>query len=474
MHDDTIEIRQPTADPETLRAFLHPVAVAFGDDYTDEMFELDRQLFEMDRLIGAVDGDTWVGGATGESRRLTVPGGAEVRAAAVSGVGVLPTHRRRGILTSLMRWLLEQAAERGEPVSVLHASEGAIYPHFGYGMATLQGSIDVDRSAFRFSRPAGPLGQVRLVDVDEAMRTIPAIYEQVRAGRPGEVSRSPNVWRLQLLSDSSWRRSAMGPKSNAVLTVDGEPRGYALYRVKAEWGDRGPKNTLNVLEVTALDPAAEQALWEWLVGIDLVTQVKAWRTPVHNPLLLQVVEPQRLGLTIRDGIWLRLVDVRAALEARTYAGPGRLTLDVTDAFLPSNAGRWTLDVPGDRGAAFRGACRGRRRRRHRARHRRPRDRLPRRLHVRRPGPRRPSPGVPRRRGRGRRRPIRRGRRAVVLDDVLRFAARRIGGFRRSTIRIDPASVETWDRRADAGHSISSSMRTATSSAMRSPTASRPS
>ena len=296
MHDDTIELRQPTADPETLRAFLHPVAVAFGDDYTDEMFELDRQLFEMDRLIGAVDGDTWVGGATGESRRLTVPGGAEVRAAAVSGVGVLPTHRRRGILTSLMRWLLEQAAERGEPVSVLHASEGAIYPHFGYGLATLQGSIDVDRSAFRFSRPAGPLGQVRLVDVDEAMRTIPAIYDQVRAGRPGEVSRSPNVWRLQLLSDNSWRRSAMGPKSNAVLTVDGEPRGYALYRVKAEWGDRGPKNTLNVLEVTALDPAAEQALWEWLVGIDLVTQVKAWRTPVHNPLLLQVVEPQRLGL----------------------------------------------------------------------------------------------------------------------------------------------------------------------------------
>ena len=246
MHNDTLELRQPTADPETLRAFLHPVAVAFGDDYTDEMFELDRQLFEMDRLIGAVDGDTWVGGATGESRRLTVPGGAEVRAAAVSGVGVLPTHRRRGILTSLMRWLLEQAAERGEPVSVLHASEGAIYPHFGYGLATLQGSIDVDRSAFRFSRPAGPLGQVRLVDVDEAMRTIPAIYDQVRAGRPGEVSRSPNVWRLQLLSDNSWRRAAMGPKSNAVLTVDGEPRGYALYRVKAEWGDRGPKNTLNV------------------------------------------------------------------------------------------------------------------------------------------------------------------------------------------------------------------------------------
>ena len=106
-----------------------------------------------------------------------------------------------------------------------------------------------------------------------------------------------------------------------------------------------------MLEVVALDPAAERALWEWMVGIDLVGRVKVWRTPVHHPLFLQLSDPRRLGLTIRDGIWVRLVDVRAALEARTYAGPGRMTLEVTDAFRPSNAGRWTVDVPGDRGVA---------------------------------------------------------------------------------------------------------------------------
>jgi predicted acetyltransferase len=351
MHDDTIELRQPTADPKVLRAFLEPVAIAFGDDYTDEMFEIDRQLFELDRLVGAVDGERWVGGACAESRRLTVPGGAEVRAAAISGVGVLPSHRRRGILTRLMGWLLDQAADRGEALSVLHASEGAIYPHFGYGMATIQGSIDAERSAFRFSRPAEPLGHVRLVDVDEGMRLIPEIFEQARAGRAGEVSRTPAEWRHQLLGDNSWRRSTLGLKSNAVLEVNGEPRGYASYRVKSEWDDRGPKNILNVLEVVALDPAAERALWEWMVGIDLVGRVKVWRTPVHNPLFLQLSDPRRLGLTIRDGIWVRLVDVRAALEARTYAGPGRVTLEVTDAFRPSTAGRWTMDVPGDRGVA---------------------------------------------------------------------------------------------------------------------------
>ena len=351
MHDDTIELRQPTDDPADLRAFLEPIAIAFGDDYTDEMFEIDRQLFELDRLVGAVDGERWVAGASGESRRLTVPGGAEVRAAAISGVGVLPTHRRRGILTRLMAWLLDQAAERGEAVSVLHASEGAIYPHFGYGMGTLQGSIDAEPSAFRFSRTAEPLGRVRLVDVDEGMRVIPAIFDEVRGGRPGEVTRSPAIWRHQLLGDNSWRRSAMGVKSNAVLEVDGTPRAFACYRIKSEWDDRGPKNILNVLEVAALDPAAERAMWEWMLGIDLVGRVKVWRTPVQNPLFLQLADPRRLGLSVRDGIWLRLVDVQAALMARTYAGPGRVTLEISDVFRPSNAGRWTVDVPDDRGAA---------------------------------------------------------------------------------------------------------------------------
>jgi predicted acetyltransferase len=143
----------------------------------------------------------------------------------------------------------------------------------------------------------------------------------------------------------------MGVKSNAVLEIDGEPRAYASYRVKSEWDDRGPKNILNVLEVEALDPAAERAMWEWVLGIDLVGRVKVSRTPVHNPLFLQLADPRRLGLTVRDGIWIRLVDVRAALEARTYAGPGRVTLEITDALRPSNAGRWTVDVPGDRGVA---------------------------------------------------------------------------------------------------------------------------
>ena len=148
MHDDTIEIRQPATDTETLRAWIKPVSTAFADDHTDAMFEIDQQLWERDRLIGAVDGERWVGGACAFSMRMTVPGGV-VRAAGVSDVGVAPTHRRRGILTGMMRWLLDQAAERGEPVAILHASEGAIYPRFGFGLATLQGTFEADREIGR-------------------------------------------------------------------------------------------------------------------------------------------------------------------------------------------------------------------------------------------------------------------------------------------------------------------------------------
>ena len=313
------------------------------------MFDVDEKLWEKDRLIGARDGETWVGGASAFSMRMSVPGGV-VRAAGISDVGVAPTHRRRGVLTRMMRSLLEQAAERGEPVAILHASEGAIYPHFGFGLATLQGRFEANREAFRFVRPAEPLGRVRLVEGDEAMRLVPPVFEAIFGQRIGEVSRPPDKWRLTLLADDPWRRH-VGVKFIALLEVAGEPRGYAIYRVKNDWDDRGPKSVLTVMEVTGLDVAAERALWEWLAGIDLVRTIVAWSQPVPPPLFLQLEDPRKLGLTVGDGLWVRFVDIAAALEARTYTGPGELTLDVTDAFMPANAGLWTLRVPGDRGAA---------------------------------------------------------------------------------------------------------------------------
>ena len=185
---------------------------------------------------------------------------------------------------------------------------------------------------------------MRLVDLDEAMELIPPVYEAIRPRTPGAVSRPEVKWRHQLLGDAEWMRRGNGRKFIVVLEVEGEPRGYAIYRVKTEWDERGPKNTITTIEVLGLDAAAERALWEWLFGIDLVGHIKGSRTRVPQPLLLQLAEPRRLGLTVRDGMLLRILDLPAALEGRGYDTAGSITFEVSDVFRPSNAGRWRLTV----------------------------------------------------------------------------------------------------------------------------------
>lgn len=344
MTDEMIRLRQPT-DDET-RAWLAPAFAAFAEVFTDAELEQERALWEPDRLIGALDGEAWVGTGGAYSFGLTVPGG-EVGAAGITLIAVSPSHRRRGILRQMMRWLLDQARERGEPVAVLWASESAIYQHFGYGIGTLQGAFDIERTRVAFVRKAPPLGRIRLLEPDEAVRLFPPIYDAMRVRTPGALTRSDAKWRRDQLEDLESQRAANGIKSRAVLEVDGEARGYAIYRTKGDWSDLGPNNTLLVLEVVGLDPAAERAIWEWLAGIDLVGHIKGSRGPVPHPLMLQLTEPRRLGLSVREGMWLRLIDLRAALEARSYAAAGSLSFEVTDEFCPWNAGRWRLDVAGD-------------------------------------------------------------------------------------------------------------------------------
>ena len=348
MHDDTIRLRQPAEDE--LLAWSKPIAAAFGEIISDEEFEFERVQLEPDRVIGAVAGDSWIGTGAAYSLRLTVPGG-EVGAAAITMIGVAPSHTRRGVLRQMMRWLLDQALERGEPVAVLWATESAIYQHFGYGMGTLQASFEIDRARVQFARPAEPLGRVRLLNVDEAVTLLPPIYEARRPSAPGWVSRSETKWRHEMLADPEFMRRSNGPKFIAVLEVDGVPRGYALYRVKNDWDERGPNSTLLVMEVIGVDAAAERAVWEWIFRVDLVSRVKAWRGSPTHPLMLQLTEPRRLGMIVREGVWLRILDVAAALEGRRYAGPSAISFDLTDEFYPSNAGRLRLDAAGDGSAS---------------------------------------------------------------------------------------------------------------------------
>jgi len=281
-----------------------------------------------------------------------VPGG-DVRAAGVTGVGVIPTHRRRGVLTGLMRRQLADVREWGEPVAILWASEASIYPRFGYGLATRNARLDADRSRTLGPASAPGGGRVRLVSHEEALELLPPVYDRIRAVSPGFFARWPDWWDAHTLADPEHERDGAGPLFRAILELDGRPEGYALYSVRHEWSQEGPGAKVQVREALATTPAATQELWRYLFGVDLVERVQARRLPADHPLFLLAAEPPRLRFSLGDGLWLRLVDLPAALALRGYAAEGALVLEVADAFCPWNDGRWLVEAAPDAAAVER-------------------------------------------------------------------------------------------------------------------------
>ena len=338
---------RPLRDGE-LRTYSTVVGLAFGEPLAEDDFASMQRTLEPDRTYVATDGDAIVGGGASYSFQLTVPGGATVGAAGVTAVGTLPTHRRRGALRLVMRQLLEDAQRHGDPVAILWASEGAIYQRFGYGIGTLRGEFDIlqSRAAFRTQVPVE--GSTRLIDVAEAARVFPPVYDQVRAHRPGFISRSPTWWDAEILSDPErWRRGA-GPKTWLVYEVDGSPEGYLIYRVKNDWEAGASRSVLMARELIAATPRAHRELWRFCFSHDLIHTVRANDQPVDDPLKLMLLEPGLLRFVVAGQLWLRIVDVAGALGARTYAAADRVVLELEDAFLPELAGRWLLDTTADR------------------------------------------------------------------------------------------------------------------------------
>jgi predicted acetyltransferase len=334
-----------TVPADQLRPWIESINTAFGEPIDEAQWQLDLKLLEPERVLGAYDGDAIVGGGAAFSFRMTVPGGARVPTAGVTNVGVIPTHRRRGILRNLMARQLADVRQNGEVLAALVASEGGIYQRFGYGLGILLGSIEIERDRAQFRLESAPVGTVRLVDKAEARRLLPAPYDALCGATPGFIERDP-AWWDERLADIEYQRRGAGPAYHAIYERDGEVRGTVRYRVKNEWTGIAHNSTLIVNELIALDPVAEREIWRYLFGVDLIARVSyRWGPPSH-PLLLMVAEPRRLQLRVSDAIWIRIVDVPAALSARTYAADGNLVLDVKDDFLPDAAGRWHLKVEG--------------------------------------------------------------------------------------------------------------------------------
>src|SRR5947207_3359446 len=192
----SIEVR-PCRSVEEYRDALNAITHYFGGENTLEDAEKFTRLLEVERMHAAFDGERIVGGTGAVSYRISVPGGGSVPAAGVTVVGVLPSHRRRGVLTSLMQEQLADSRARGDAVAYLWASEAPIYGRFGYGLASRAGTMNLARERGAFAQPFTPRGTVRLVDVAEAARVFPPLYEEAFAQRPGLFSRTPEWWELR-------------------------------------------------------------------------------------------------------------------------------------------------------------------------------------------------------------------------------------------------------------------------------------
>ena len=335
----------PCGSRDDFAAALGPIMHYFGSQPVSEDLDRWSRTMELPRMFAAREGGAVVGGAGAFSFELTVPGGL-LPAAGVSVVGVLPTHRRRGVLSAMMRAQLDDVHARGEAVAYLWASEATIYGRFGYGMASFAGEVDIPRSANAFVRPVARRLTSRLVGPAEALDAFPRVYERVRPAHPGMFARSRDWWEVRRLADPENRRMGGGVLNRLLLVDRDEPVAYALYRMHQSLDSGVTTGFVNVIEAVGADDAATGELWRVLLDLDWTSRLKAAFLPVDHPLYLLVAQPRHLRLRLTDALWVRLVDVAAALGARALGAGEPVVIDVLDAFCPWNAGRWAVGEGG--------------------------------------------------------------------------------------------------------------------------------
>lgn len=334
--------------PTELEAFARAQALSFGYSYRPENLEHRAAIFEAQRSTAAFEGGQVVGTAGIFSFGMTVPGNV-IPVAGVTMVSVQPTHRRRGILTALMQTQLREVRGRGEAVAALWASEAPIYGRFGYGLASQNADLAIERVRCVLRHDIPSPGTTRMLSKEEARTLLPAVYDAVRPAMPGFFSHTPAWWDHRLLLDPEWNREGASEYRYILYEEDGSPLGYTVYRTKPSWKNWIPDGTLEVLALHALTPAAYAALWRFLFGVDLVARIEARERSADEPLYWMLEDPRHLQRSLHDALWLRIVDVPAALEGRRYAAPGRLVLEVQDSFTGFASGRFALE--GDPGGA---------------------------------------------------------------------------------------------------------------------------
>ena len=336
----TITYRPITRDEAP--AFFLAQGKGFHHDPGPDGLERSMRLGNFARSTAAFDGDEVVGTAGIWDFDLTVPGGT-LPAAGVTWVSVKPTHRRQGILTSMMRIQLDAIREQGEPIAALWASEAPIYGRFGYGLAAEGVDFHIARPHARLRHTVPWTGRCRFVTRDEALAAWPAVYDAVRKTIPGLISRSPDWWAYRHLPAQETPRPPLTGSFRVQYEEDGRPLGYVRYRVKEQYADGYPTSELRVVELIAASDAAYSALWSYVFGVDLMATIACDWGRVDEPLLHMLEDPRRLVRRTQDTLWVRVVDVAKALAARRYPVEGRLVLRIRDPFCPWNDGTYALE-----------------------------------------------------------------------------------------------------------------------------------
>ena len=343
-----LELR-PIADHEYDRWNAVPSA-GFSETLDPGHISNWRAKLELDRSLVAIEDGDFVGTTAVNSFQMHVPGGAMVPTAGVTAVSVLPTHRRRGVLTAMMRRQLDDIRGAGEPLAALWASESLIYPRFGYGLAISGEEWTIDRVRAEFARPpsdeAG--GRVRMAPRDDVAARFPAIFARTTEAHHGML-RPGDPWWFSTWAEGPWSDALSREEPfHAIYERDGVDEGFISYRVSDVAGPPSVRE-LGIKRLLAATPEAHEALWRFAFGIDLVDRIRARNQGTGDALPWMLRDQRRLERRVYDMIWLRLVDVPAALEARTYAIPARLVIEVADPFCDWNEGTYVLesDASGD-------------------------------------------------------------------------------------------------------------------------------
>ena len=342
----------PLSGPDELELYYRINCAAFGVTFDRAAFDARLPTLDLGRsFLATIDAEP-CGGAASLGTELTLPGGTAVATAAVTDVGVLPTHRRRGVVSALMGHQLRDCRDRGDVLAVLHASEAGIYERFGYGIATRWRLVELDarRAAFRadWPDPGGSLRHVRR-DADATLVACAAVHQSARMAHPGGLARSEAWWRVVLGEAATYQGG--GSDRQVILHLDdaGEPDGYVIYQVTQDWSAGQAEHSIEVWELVgsgAHAPQVELALWRAMLDHDLVARVDG-PIAVDHPLFDVVADPRQARTRWdQDLLWVRLLDVGAAFEARGYATDGTFSFELLDRHLPEQAGTHRLSVSG--------------------------------------------------------------------------------------------------------------------------------